>query len=193
MTCCWQAFSQGGLRKGFKDTRGTMFFEIQRILAAKQPAAFLLENVKQLRGHDGGRTLKTIIDILEGKLEAFVTDDVPMSEEARQSLSRKLDYNIAFKVLRSTDFNVPQKRERVYIVGLRRYLFDHIQINEFFEYLPGRVDRTCLGDILEPNCEVDPKYTISDRLLAGHERRRKEHAAKGNGFGYSLFTHSRVC
>ena len=170
-----------------------MFFEIQRILAAKQPAAFLLENVKQLRGHDGGRTLKTIIDILEGKLEAFVTDDVPMSEEARQSLSRKLDYNIAFKVLRSTDFNVPQKRERVYIVGLRRYLFDHIQINEFFEYLPGRVDRTCLGDILEPNCEVDPKYTISDRLLAGHERRRKEHAAKGNGFGYSLFTHSRVC
>lgn len=119
--------------------------------------------------------------------------DVPMSEEARQSLSGKLDYNVAFKVLRSTDFGVPQKRERVYIVGLRRDLFDHIQISEFFDELPGWVDRTCLGDILEANCEIDPKYTISDRLLAGHERRWKKHAAKGNGFGYSLFNHDRGC
>ena len=58
-----QAFSQAGLKKGFTDTRGTMFFEIQRILAAKQPKAFLLENVKQLKGHDKGKTLKTILEI----------------------------------------------------------------------------------------------------------------------------------
>lgn len=55
-----QAFSQAGLKQGFNDTRGTMFFEIQRILAHHRPAAFLLENVKQLRGHDKGRTLETI-------------------------------------------------------------------------------------------------------------------------------------
>lgn len=185
-----QAFSQAGLRKGFNDTRGTMFFEIQRILAVKRPAVFLLENVKQLRGHDGGRTLKTITDILEGKAEAVVPDEVPMSVEARQSLSGKLDYKVNFKVLRSTDFGVPQKRERIYIIGMRRDLFDCLDIKKFFDDLPDRVEQTCLGDILEPNCEVDPKYTISDRLLAGHERRRKEHAAKGNGFGYSLFSHS---
>ena len=61
-----QAFSQAGLKKGFSDTRGTLFFEIQRILANKRPKAFLLENVKQLRGHDKGKTLDTIIKILTG-------------------------------------------------------------------------------------------------------------------------------
>ena len=62
-----QAFSQAGLGKGFSDTRGTMFFEIQRILSEKRPKAFLLENVKQLRGHDKGRTLDTILSTLRGK------------------------------------------------------------------------------------------------------------------------------
>ncbi len=185
-----QAFSQAGLRKGFNDTRGTMFFEIQRILAAKRPAAFLLENVKQLKGHDGGRTLKTIINILEGKSEAVVPDDVPMSDDARKSLSEKLDYNVEFQVLKSSDFGVPQKRERVYIIGLRRDVFGHIDLEEFFKDLPKPKEQLIMGDILENNIDVDPKYTISDRLLAGHERRKLEHAAKGNGFGYSLFSHS---
>lgn len=63
-----QAFSQAGLKQGFSDTRGTMFFEIQRILAGKRPKAFLLENVKQLQGHNKGDTLKTIINILQGKM-----------------------------------------------------------------------------------------------------------------------------
>lgn len=187
-----QAFSQAGLRKGFNDTRGTMFFEIQRILAAKRPAAFLLENVKQLKGHDGGRTLKTIIDILEGKSDAAVPDDIPMSDDARKSLSEKLDYNVEFQVLKSSDFGVPQKRERVYIVGLRRDVFGHIDLKEFFKDLPKPKDQLTMGDILENNIDVDPKYTISDRLLAGHERRKLEHAAKGNGFGYSLFSHSSL-
>ena len=64
-----QAFSQAGARQGFNDTRGTMFFEVQRIMTEKRPKAFLLENVKQLRGHDGGRTLQTILDILRGQYE----------------------------------------------------------------------------------------------------------------------------
>ena len=61
-----QSFSQAGLKKGFEDTRGTMFFEIQRILGEKRPKVFLLENVKQLKGHDKGRTLQTILNILTG-------------------------------------------------------------------------------------------------------------------------------
>ena len=183
-----QAFSQAGLKKGFNDTRGTMFFEIQRILAAKKPAAFLLENVKQLKGHDGGRTLATIIEILEGRSTGKIPDNIPMSNDARKSLSEKLNYNVSVKVLRSTDFGVPQKRERVYIVGVRRDLFGHVEMDKFFDILPGQGEKASLGDILEPNNEVDVKYTISDRLLAGHLRRRLEHAAKGNGFGFSLFS-----
>ncbi|MGR3609002.1 MAG: DNA (cytosine-5-)-methyltransferase, partial [Sulfitobacter sp.] len=61
-----QAFSHAGLKRGFNDTRGTLFFEIQKILAAKRPKAFLLENVRQLRSHDGGNTLQTILAILRG-------------------------------------------------------------------------------------------------------------------------------
>ncbi len=182
-----QAFSQAGLRQGFSDTRGTMFFEIQRILAARRPAAFLLENVKQLRGHDKGRTLKTILDILNGRTVAELPNDIPMSEEARASLSQSLNYEVSYEVLRATDFGVPQNRERVYIVGFNRDKFPDIDLKDFFNSLkkPGTVK---LGTVLEDNRIVDPKYTISDRLYAGHIRRKEEHKAKGNGFGFSLFT-----
>ena len=182
-----QAFSQAGLRQGFSDTRGTMFFEIQRILAARRPAAFLLENVKQLRGHDKGRTLKTILDILNGRTVPDLPDDIPMSEEARASLSQSLNYEVSYEVLRAADFGVPQNRERVYIVGFNRDKFPDIDLKDFFSSLkkPGTAK---LGTVLENNRSVDPKYTISDRLYDGHKRRKKEHQAKGNGFGYSLFT-----
>lgn len=182
-----QAFSQAGLRQGFNDTRGTMFFEIQRILAAKRPAAFLLENVKQLRGHDGGRTLKTILEILRGETVPVIPDTVPMSSEARKSLSTKLNYKVETMVLKSTDFGVPQKRERVYIVGFDRGRFPDLDISQFFPGLEKKDGPTRLGDILEPNKTVDERYTISDRLFNGHKRRRVEHAKKGNGFGFSLF------
>jgi DNA (cytosine-5)-methyltransferase 1 len=183
-----QAFSQAGLKQGFSDTRGTMFFEIQRILAARRPAAFLLENVKQLRGHDKGRTLKVILDILEGRSGADIPDDVPMSLEARASLKEKLNYQVTTKVLRAADFGVPQNRERIYIVGFNKDLLPNIDITKFFDDLPLMMKKTRLGDVLEKNCTVDPKYTISDRLLAGHIRRKNEHREKGNGFGYSVFT-----
>lgn len=120
-----QAFSQAGLRKGFNNTRGRMFFEIQRILAGKKPKVFLLENVKQLRGHVKGNTLNTILNILEGRS----TNDIPC--------------------------DIP----------------------------------TRLGDILLPKKEIEEKYTISEKLWDGHQRRKLEHAKKGNGFGYSLFNY----
>mgnify|MGYP001158747483 FL=1 len=187
-----QAFSQAGLRKGFADTRGTMFFEIQRILAAKQPKAFLLENVKQLKGHDKGKTLKTILEILRGENDLNIPDDYPVSEEVRNNMNKKLNYAVDFRVLRANNFGVPQKRERIYIVGFNRDFFDESvdldkKISEMFSYLENKRSSTRLGDILENNSIIDPKYTISDRLLAGHIRRRKEHKIKGNGFGYSLF------
>lgn len=89
-----QAFSMAGKRQGFADTRGTMFFEVERILSAKRPKGFILENVEGLVSHDGGRTLEVILS----KLKA-------------------LDYKIDYKVLNSAEFGVPQERRRIYIVG----------------------------------------------------------------------------
>ena len=187
-----QAFSQAGLKQGFNDTRGTMFFEIQRILAHHRPKAFLLENVKQLKGHDQGRTLKTILAILEGRTVPEISESVPMSDEARQSLGQKLNYRVGYRVLKATNFGVPQSRERVYIIG-----FDRDQVtaadekdicSEILDRLSKITAETRVGDILEDSSKIDPKYTISDKLLAGHKRRLEEHKKKGNGFGYSVFT-----
>lgn len=186
-----QAFSQAGLKQGFNDTRGTMFFEIQRILAHHRPKAFLLENVKQLRGHDQGRTLKTILAILEGRKVPDIPGCVPMSEEARASLGAKLNYRVGFRVLKAANFGVPQNRERVYIIGFDR---DQVRAADdadicsmILDRLSERKATTRVGDILEDNARVDPKYTISDKLLAGHVRRLAGHKKKGNGFGFSVF------
>lgn len=89
-----QAFSVAGKRKGFKDTRGTLFFEIARVLKDKRPRHFLLENVAGLLSHNDGKTFQTILRVL--------TD---------------LGYGVEWQVLNSKDFNVPQNRERVFIVG----------------------------------------------------------------------------
>lgn len=156
-----QPFSQAGLKKGFADTRGTLFFEIERILKEKRPKAFLLENVKQLKGHDRGRTLQVILKHL---------DD--------------LNYYVKYEVLRAGDFGVPQNRERIYIVGISK---DHFNLpeNYEFEFPMPTYQKTRVGNILEQ--DVNEKFTISDALWEGHQRRKKEHQEKGNGFGYSLF------
>lgn len=186
-----QAFSQAGLKRGFADTRGTMFFEIQRILSAKRPKAFLLENVKQLKGHDKGRTLETILSILRGENAPKIPDNIQISDEARQSLQARLNYAVDFRVLKASDFGVPQGRERVYIIGFDRSQLDDKSIdtvlNDIFEDLCSRKSATRLGDIMEKHAETDPKYTISDKLLSGHKRRLEEHKNKGNGFGFSVF------
>lgn len=186
-----QAFSQAGLKQGFNDTRGTMFFEIQRILAYHRPKAFLLENVKQLKGHDQGRTLRTILAILEGRAVPEIPKAVPMSEDARKSLAAKLDYRVDFRVLKAAHFGVPQNRERVYIIGFDRKQIQAADERNICAEILDRLDKkranTRVGDILECNSEVDPKYTISDKLFAGHKRRLEAHKKKGNGFGYSVF------
>lgn len=183
-----QAFSNAGLKQGFQDTRGTMFFEIQRILAEHRPAMFLLENVKQLRGHDKGRTLDTILSILRGDEEVTVPDDIPMSLEARKSLSKRLDYSVNFKVIGATEFGVPQNRERIYIVGFDRQRFGDVDFDQFFSSLEGREKRTCLADALEAEgSNAVAEYTISDRLWAGLKKRMARHEAKGNGFGHKVF------
>lgn len=185
-----QAFSQAGLKKGFTETRGTMFFEIQRILVEKKPKAFLLENVKQLKGHDKGRTLRTILDFLEGNNPQEIPDDVPMSAEARKALGTKLNYQVFTKVLRARDFGIPQNRERIFIVGFDKdYYGEDIDFEAIFKWPTPAMTPTRVGDILEESKLLDEKYTISDKLWAGHKKRKEEHKEKGNGFGYSLFTH----
>lgn len=187
-----QSFSQAGLKQGFNDTRGTMFFEIQRILVEHRPKAFLLENVKQLRGHDKGRTLQTILDILQGKNNDAMPDDVPMSEDARYALTEKLNYSVDYKVLRAADFGIPQNRERIFIVGFdKNYYGEDFDINTLFQWPTPTHEPTSVGDIFDDisHLSVDEdKYTISDKLWAGHQRRKSAHKSKGNGFGYSLYT-----
>ena len=156
-----QPFSQAGLKKGFADTRGTLFFEIERIINQHRPKAFLLENVKQLRGHNKGKTLAVILQHLEA-----------------------MNYYIKYEVLRAGDFGVPQNRERIYIVGISKDHFD-LPSDYVFKFPVPTHKKTRVGDILEQS--VDEKYTISDTLWEGHQRRKKEHEEKGNGFGYSLF------
>ncbi len=149
-----QPFSNAGLKKGFDDTRGTLFFDIARIIKHHKPEVVFLENVKGFRGHDKGNTFKTI----KRKLES-------------------LGYKVFDKVLNARDFGVPQNRERIYIIAF-------LDKNINFEY-PVENKKTKLGNILEQF--VDEKYTLSDKLWEGHQRRKKEHKAKGNGFGYSIF------
>lgn len=185
-----QAFSQAGLKKGFYDTRGTMFFEIQRIIAAKRPKVFMLENVKQLKGHNKGQTLQMILDVLRGQTSHHIPDDVPMSPDARQALSEKLNYWVDYRVLRAGDFGAPQNRERIYIVGFDRDYFKGVNLDNEFSWPNPPMTPTKLGHILEDLSTLAPehdKYTISDKLWAGHQKRKHEHKLKGNGFGYSLF------
>ncbi len=183
-----QSFSQAGLKRGFSDSRGTMFFEIQRILAEKRPKAFMLENVKQLKGHDKGQTLQTILNILEGRNTQEVPDDIPMSEEAKKALSAKLNYQVFYKVLRAADFGVPQNRERIFIIGFDLNHFgEDLDFKFLFKWPEPPLTPTKLGDILEDSSRIDSKYTLSEKLWDGHKRRKEEHKIKGNGFGYSLF------
>jgi len=181
-----QAFSQAGLRQGFMDTRGTLFFDIQRILYAKRPKMFLLENVKQLRGHDKGRTLNTILEILRGN-DTSIPNGINFTEEVRQALEGRLNYHVSFKVLRSCDFGVPQNRERIYLVGFDKSKYPDCDFEQEFSFPQATGIDTRVGQILQSHNEIDEKYTISQRLLDGHIRRKEEHKKKGNGFGYSLF------
>lgn len=132
-----QAFSIMGKMQGFADTRGTMFFEIERILRYHQTPYILLENVKQLVGHDGGRTFKVILERLE-----------------------QLGYYVKWQVLNALDFGLPQKRERVIIVGF----LDKADRDAFSFDIPHKPYN--LADILEDDKDVDPTLFASEHIIA---------------------------
>ncbi|HIS35733.1 TPA: DNA cytosine methyltransferase [Candidatus Scatousia excrementigallinarum] len=156
-----QAFSIAGKRGGFKDTRGTLFFEVARIIKAKRPKAFFLENVKGLSNHRGGKTLATILNVLRNDLGYIVPEP---------------------QIINAKNFGVPQNRERIFIVGFRP---DMGVKSEDFQY-PEPTDTTkCIADIMEEK-PVSAKYYLSTTYLEGLEKHKKRNEAKGNGFGYEI-------
>jgi DNA (cytosine-5)-methyltransferase 1 len=162
-----QPFSIAGVSKknsmgkptGFEDkTQGTLFFDVCRILKAKRPKAFMLENVKNLKSHDKGRTFRVIMESLD-----------------------ELDYQVFTAILDGQNF-VPQHRERILIVGFDRKRYGS-DINFEFAITPKK-PKPVMKDILER--DVDNKYTLSDKLWIYLQNYAAKHRAAGNGFGYGI-------
>ena len=156
-----QAFSIAGKRGGFNDTRGTLFFDIARIIKTKQPKAFFLENVKGLTNHRGGKTLETILNVLRNDLKYVVPDP---------------------QIMNAKDFGVPQNRERIFIVGFR----NDLGIKETDFSYPKPTDKTkTIRDILEEK-PVSAKYYLSTKYIECLEKHKARNESKGNGFGYEI-------
>lgn len=162
-----QPFSIAGVSKknslgratGFADkTQGTLFFDVCRILKAKRPKAFMLENVKNLCSHDGGKTFRIIQESLD-----------------------ELDYEIFYKVL-DGQYYVPQHRERIIIVGFDRQRYGNDVDFSFDLTYPAH--KPVMADILEK--QPDDKYTLSDKLWNYLQNYAAKHKAAGNGFGYGI-------
>lgn len=162
-----QPFSIAGVSKknslgrptGFADkTQGTLFFDVCRILKAKRPKAFMLENVKNLKSHDRGNTFRVIMESLN-----------------------ELDYQVFYKIIDGQNY-VPQHRERIIIVGFDRKRYDFMM--DFNFDLTPVTPKPVVRDILEP--DVDPKYTLSDKLWAYLQAYADKHRKAGNGFGYGM-------
>ncbi|QSX74608.1 DNA (cytosine-5-)-methyltransferase [Lysobacter arenosi] len=179
-----QPFSIAGVSKknalgrahGFEcKTQGTLFFDVARILAAKRPAAFLLENVKNLKSHDKGRTFKVIVETLS-ELGYWVSDLVHDAEKDP-------------KVIDGRNF-VPQHRERIVLVGFRKDLNVHegFTLRDVAKHFPK--DKPALGDILDK--KVDDKYILTHKLWEYLFNYSIKHKAKGNGFGYGLVSRDSV-
>lgn len=152
-----QAFSLAGKKRGFEDTRGTLFFDVARIVNYHKPKVVFCENVKNLVNHDRGKTFKIINQTLQD-----------------------LGYTVFHNVLNSKDFGVPQNRERIYIVAFR----EDIAPNTF--RFPEKTDDTkVIADIMEEK-EPSSKYYLSDVYFASLRKHKQRHQAKGNGFGYEI-------
>ena len=160
-----QAFSLAGQRRGFEDTRGTLFFDIARILKAKRPKAFFLENVKGLMSHRGGQTLDTILSVLRNELGYFVPTP---------------------QVIKAEDHGVPQKRGRVFIVGFRHDL----KIYKFKYPDPKKV-KTPFRKVKEKH-SVSARYYLSSSYLQSLRSHRVRHEGKGNGFGFEIIDDDQV-
>jgi DNA (cytosine-5)-methyltransferase 1 len=177
-----QPFSIAGVSKkislgrahGFEDkTQGTLFFNVAQILSKKRPAAFLLENVKNLKSHDKGNTFQVIQDVL----------------------ANELGYHIEWRILDAKHF-VPQHRERIIIAGFREkteFDFNALTLPPPVKRLndilhreeDGKNDRDG-GRYIDPQGRVHEKYILSDKLWDYLQRYAKKHRAKGNGFGFGL-------
>lgn len=169
-----QPFSHAGLKLGIDDTRGTLFYDIARILINKRPKVALLENVKGLISHDKGHTLKVIL----GQLSSIGYKCIVTHDDIKAGDGKYIRERAREMVLKSKDFSVPQNRQRIYIVFWRE------DLDCEFTYPVPNGEPTRVGDILEKN--PDPKYTISDKLWAGHQRRKKQNKINGKGFGFGL-------
>lgn len=170
-----QAFSNAGLKKGFCDTRGTLFHEIANILKSHKPKVAFLENVKGLVSHNHGKTLQTILRTLT---EIGYKCNIPSSAIKGEDLLY-LKNEAKKLVFSAKDFGVCQNRQRIYIVLWR----DDLGI-EHFDYPIPTFEPTLVGSILE-KCP-DKKYTISDKMWIGHQKRKERNLMNGKGFGYSL-------
>ena len=161
-----QPFSIAGVSKkkslgretGFKDkTQGTLFFDVADIINRHRPKAFFLENVKNLTSHDKGKTFRVIRETLE-----------------------ELNYSVHYQVMDGQTY-VPQHRERIMIVGFDR---NHFHREEQFTFPEQHEATRAIQEILDPN--IDPKYTLSDKLWLYLQTYAEKHKAKGNGFGFGL-------
>ena len=161
-----------GRKHGFEcETQGTLFFDVARIIKAKRPAAFLLENVKNLKSHDKGNTFRIICEALD-ELGYEVADvNAPKGSDP--------------KVIDAKNF-VPQHRERIVLVGFRRDLgiHDGFTLRDIDKLIPKQ--RPTFGDILEPKDQVDSKYILTPKLWDYLYRYAEKHRQKGNGFGFGL-------
>lgn len=159
-----------GRKHGFEcETQGTLFFDVARIIAAKRPAAFLLENVKNLKSHDKGNTFRIICEALD-ELGYEVADvNAPKGSDP--------------KVIDAKHF-VPQHRERIVLVGFRRDLNVHqgFTLRDISKHIPKQ--RPSFGDLLDK--DVDEKYILTPKLWDYLYRYAEKHREKGNGFGFGL-------
>ncbi|WP_278019774.1 DNA cytosine methyltransferase [Flavobacterium ginsengisoli] len=160
-----QAFSIAGKRGGFEDTRGTLFFDVAKIIRDKQPKAIFLENVKGLKSHDKGKTLETILNVLRNDLGYYVPDP---------------------EIMNAKEFGVPQNRERIYIVGFR----GDLGINSF-EYPETLDEKVTFKDVKEKDV-VPTKYYLSSQYLQTLKNHKERHANKGNGFGYQIIKDDEI-
>lgn len=135
-----QAFSIGGKRLGFEDTRGTLFFDVLRILKEKRPKAFFLENVAGLCNHDGGRTIETILGCL-----------------------KDIDYVPLFKIINAKDVGYPQNRARWYCVGFDKRRYSHIDVDYEFPFPTKRKLKYTVDSLLED--KVSDEYFITETCL----------------------------
>jgi DNA (cytosine-5)-methyltransferase 1 len=156
-----QSFSISGLKKGFDDTRGTLFFNIVKIIDYHKPLVIFLENVPNLLLHDKGNTFRIIYRTLND-----------------------LGYKVFYKILNAKDFGLPQTRARIFLVCFKSDDANTIDFINDFRFPSGTKVPTKISDILES--DTDPKYTLSDKMWNYLQERKLNNIAKGKGFGYIL-------